>query len=227
MHNTQSYKAPRWRRIADNPHEHPRNQTKITFPTTEDAVKSVSKTAKRPIQRRKRVSLSSKVTPIAVKSSANSSEATIPVAIQTSGDSPQAKALIPVEVKTTKGKSVRRAAAVPITVRSTSRPHKVRTRSRRRSVHKRNVKAKRASEVRTQGARVHQQDFVTKTVMALTTAEETAVNLAGQWSITVLDLVPRWVNIALGKPFELAEQASDRAESFLSEATAAVEDLAA
>jgi hypothetical protein len=63
--------------------------------------------------------------------------------------------------------------------------------------------------------------------VALTKAEETAVGFAGQLSMTVLEFVPKWLRIGIRIPFNLAEKASERAEEVYSEASEAVEELAA
>lgn len=182
------------------------------MPSRKKTTKSAGN-ANRRGKRRAPISFSN-VKPVAI-ASADSSEAVIPVAIKTAGDSPDAEAVIPVEVQTSRGKTRKRAAVVPVTVK------RRRARTARESAEK--VVAIRQTELREERA-PKQRDIVTRSVVALTDAEETAVNLAGHFGITVMHVVPRLMRSALGT---VARQVDESAEAISSEIEAAEETLAA
>jgi hypothetical protein len=76
-------------------------------------------------------------------------------------------------------------------------------------------------------SRPEQRDLFTRGVVALTNAEETAVDFAGHLSTTVLEIVPKWLEIGMRIPFQLANKAGKRAEELYSETAETLEELAA
>ena len=168
-----------------------------------------SKKSKNPTQRRRKLSLKG-VTPVAIRSRSKSGQAMIPVAIQSTGDGPQAEAIIPVEVKTAAGKSVKRAAVVPVTVKEGKK-------SRRPAAHRRATDAQRREP----------QDTLTRGMVMAIEAEESVANAAGQMSLNMLEALPRIVRSVLRAPTRFARKLSYEMGILYDDAHAAVDHLAA
>lgn len=193
-------------------------------------MKSASKTRKTTARRRREGSFRN-VRPVAIKTSAKSSEATIPVSIKTTGDSPDAEALLTVEVETAKGTTVKRAALLPVEVKNTSKSRATRQTRRSASASSRHRaswhQGRHRPHLVQQKEERPEQDLLTKAVVAATTAEENAVNFAGQMTIRVLDALPKLLWAGLGTPFRVAGKTLDRAEELYSDASLFAEELAA
>jgi len=185
----------------------------------EDILKARSKTSKRNVKPKRRASFKD-VTPVVIQANAKSRQATIPVSIQRSGDSEQAQALIPVAVKTTAGKEVRRAAVVPVTVKSAPK----------RTPRRRSLAVRPAVPSHSQ---IHSpepleaRDMVSKGVVRLTDLEETAVMTAGHLTMTVLDIFPRVMRTAMKLPLAIVKNATAPAQVLHTNATTALDRLAA
>jgi hypothetical protein len=169
---------------------------------------------------------------VAVKASDKSSQATIPVSIQTTGNSREAQALIPVEVQSATGKSVKRAAVVPVRVRTSTKSRKKARRpssQARRRTHTNLSRAERARQLELikQSAQRENYDLLTKSVVVLTTAEETLVNMTGNLAKVALQAVPRFLQAGVRLPFVMAGNTADKAQQIYGEAKDFAQDLAA
>jgi hypothetical protein len=151
------------------------------------------------------------------------------VTLKTTAIDPQhPQAVIPVEVRNPTGKSVKRSATVPVTLRQNSRKHK---KSHARSMRSHAAQSHNRKNIRhhakQQQQRSSRTDLVTRGLVAVTTAEEAAVNLAGQVSLSVLTTIPKWLRLGLSVPFGLAEETAERVEEAYSEGSEVVKELAA
>ncbi len=157
------------------------------------------------------------VTPVAVTSSG--SEAVIPATIRSSDDSGQPEAVIPVEVKTATGKVRKRAAVVPITLKTSSKSRNKNHRSRSvRKGARPGLKRKMHRDVGRYQEELHreskgkQQDVITQGAVLLTRAEEAAVNSAGRLAIAMLRVVPSFLTWPLSGTSKAVQEAAESTE---------------